>query len=108
MHFNSQSGNRFLIIKRLLLAPRSNIMRELLIWWRKTRKNSRLQTNILAKGIFFHKPVYLAVCLTVKCKSGIMGLLEEMNNLKGRELMNCKARLILISRNSCYSNVLSK
>ena len=76
------------------MAPRSNIMRELLIWWRKTRKNSRLQTNVLAKGIFFHKPVYLAVCLTVKCKSGIMGLLEEMNNLKGRGLLNCKVRLI--------------
>ena len=48
----------------------------------------------LAKGVFFHKPVYLAVCLTVKCKSGIMGLLEEMNNLKGRGLLNCKVRLI--------------
>ena len=57
-------------------------------------KNSRLRTNVLGKGIFFHKPVYLAVCLTVKGKSGIMGLLEEMNNLKGRRLLNCKVRLI--------------
>ena len=37
-----------------------------------------------------------------------MGLLEEMNNLKGKGLLNCKLLLILISRNSYYSNVLSK
>jgi len=36
----------------------------------------------------------LSRCLPcVKCKSGIMGLLEEMNNLKGKGLLNCKVRL---------------